>query len=369
MGDASGYHRTLATGLRALGHEVTVASDAGGWMHTGCDVSLSRPFGGKLGGAALWLKFLALSRKALTGYDVVQLRDVDFISLRPERTARAFDILRELSGSVWLTALSNNTPYIEMCTRAGSPLRYSDWAVGGRPSPQAEDHPERLAAWRGEELRGMCRHIFDGVDGVATALYEYHLATCEAVADGRPVKYCGIPVDIDEIPCKPLQVRAGEPVRILLACHRGREREKGADRLLEVLRRVVARMGPMVEVDFVQNVPYAEFQRRLERAHIVVDQLYSYTPATTALMAMARGKVTVSGAEAEYYDFIGERELRPIVNADPLRLERLEEELCSLIERPERLEQTGRESREFVERHNAAQTVARRFEELWQSKM
>ncbi len=37
---------------------------------------------------------------------------------------------------------------------------------------------------------------------------------------------------------------------------------------------------------------------------------------------MALGAVPVSGAEPEFYDFIGEKELRPIINPDPCDFEK-----------------------------------------------
>lgn len=36
-----------------------------------------------------------------------------------------------------------------------------------------------------------------------------------------------------------------------------------------------------------------------------------------SLAAMARGTVVIGGGEEEYYEFIGETELRPIINVSP----------------------------------------------------
>ena len=55
LGDYSNCHRTLATGLRALGCTVTIASDGSRWMNTHRDIDLSRA-DGKLGGAGLLLR-------------------------------------------------------------------------------------------------------------------------------------------------------------------------------------------------------------------------------------------------------------------------------------------------------------------------
>ena len=42
LGDYSNVHATLAAGLRALGHEVTLASDGDGWKGYARDIDLKR---------------------------------------------------------------------------------------------------------------------------------------------------------------------------------------------------------------------------------------------------------------------------------------------------------------------------------------
>ena len=72
----------------------------------------------------------------------------------------------------------------------------------------------------------------------------------------------------------------------------------------------------------------------------------------------------MSGAEPEYYDFIGETENRPIVNAIPDD-EKLETQLEDIVLHPERLPEQARRSREFVVKHNRDEVVARRFLDFW----
>ena len=97
---------------------------------------------------------------------------------------------------------------------------------------------------------------------------------------------------------------------------------------------------------------------------VLIDQLYSYTPATNALLAMSKGIVAVSGAEPEYYDFIGEHALQPIVNVlpDPAHIYNTLEEL---ILHRERIPQQCRDSRTFVEQHHDYRKVAQQFIDFW----
>ena len=84
-------------------------------------------------------------------------------------------------------------------------------------------------------------------------------------------------------------------------------------------------------------------------------------------MAMAYGLNVVSGGENAYYDFIGEYENRPIINA-PIDLEELTATIEEAVMHPELIAERGRRSREFVEKHNECTLVARRYLDFWLSR-
>lgn len=362
MGDASNYHYTLATGLRGAGHDVTLASDGGGWMRTGRDASLSRGEG-KMAGMWLWMRLNAMLMSKLRGYDVVQISSPGFVYLRPNLLRGLFDKLRRHNGIVTMAALGMDSLYAAACTAQDPPLRYSEWQVGSTPTPYMDSHHRELEMWLAPELSDYCRYVYDNVDGVLTALYEYHKVCSRYVQPDR-LSYAGIPISIPES----VSVIPTDRVNILVACHKGRESEKGIDRILPVVESVVARHAN-AHIDLVQNVPLEEFNRRLSQAHIVVDQLYSYTPATTALMAMSMGKTVISGGEPEYYDFIREAEDHPIINADPDNPEALHDDLDRLLSDTDLLAANSEAARRFVSKHNSADVVARRCIDFWERRM
>lgn len=151
----------------------------------------------------------------------------------------------------------------------------------------------------------------------------------------------------------------------MAAYHATRMAEKGADILLDMARRIVARHPGRATLDIVTNLPYGQFIRRLAGADIVLDQLYALSPATTALLAMANGAVPVTGGADDYYRFIGDDGLRPIVTADPFSLEQTERALEHLVTNPDALAAMRAAARPFVARHNDADVVARRFIDFW----
>lgn len=363
LGDASNFHSTLATALRSMGHRVTVASDGTGWMDTPRDIDLNRG-NGKLGGLALWLRMRYRLPRRLSGYDIVSIAGTHFAALRPQRLSMLFDMIRASNAKVFMTALATDSNYIDECFRPDSPLSYSEWQVDGRPTPHSTANMHIARDWQSAPLRDYCNHLTSNVDGVVTALYEYHLSYSRILPPQR-LAYGGIPIDTSRFSYIPT-MSVPSKVNLFLGYPSARALEKGADRLLHAARRVAADYPDRCNLDVVSNVPFDEFTRRLASAHVVIDQLYSYTPATTALMAMAMGKTVLSGAEPQFYDFIGEKQLHPVINVTPRDDRLIYEAIKETVLNPSLLARRGAEGREFVMRHNDSRVVARRYLDFWQ---
>ena len=147
--------------------------------------------------------------------------------------------------------------------------------------------------------------------------------------------------------------------------------EKGTDLFETAIRRAIERNPGKGELVIVENRPYEEYLSLMRSAHVIIDQAYSYTPATNALLSMAYGIPTVSGGEPEYYDFIGEPDTplrRPIINS-PVTLDEMTAMFDNILNHPERLRDLGKASREFVLRNNDCDIVARRFLTFWQARL
>lgn len=365
LGDYSNCQNTLATGLRRLGCDVTVVSDGCRWMDCDRQITLRRK-PGKLGALEYAARiFYGLSGGNLSGYDIVSVHDPHFVDLRPGKIRFFFDMLRRRNRSVFLSAMSTDIAYLDMLEAPDSPLRYSEWFVDGKPSRWMELHRQRWNEWHGRDLVDYQTHFFDNIDGAVSVLYEYQLGMERRLGADRSA-YGGIPVDTELYTPVQLPEKIGK-VRLFLGRDKSRMVMKGTDLLEAAARAVVERHPDKAELVIVENVPFGEFTELLKSAHVVLDQIYSYTPATTALMAMAYGLNVVSGGEPEYYDFIGEKENRPIINA-PTDIEPLTDAIERIVLNPSEIRERGRRSREFVVRHNSCETVAHRFLDFWLSK-
>lgn len=361
LGDYSNCHRTLATGLRRLGCDVTLASDGSRWMDCERDIDITRR-PGKLGGLAHTLRMHRLLCGRLSGFDIVAIHDPVFAGLRPERQRWLYDILRRRNGRVFYTAMSTDLPFLDMLEAPDSPIRYSEWFVDGKPSRMYATDPSQWESWHNPALVDYENHFFNTIDGAVSVLYEYQMGMERRLGSIR-ASYGGLPIDTALYTPVELPDRI-EKVQLFLGRDRTRKLMKGSDLLEEAARDVVARHPDKAELVIVENRPFAEFTELLRSAHVVLDQIYSYTPATTALMAMSYGLNVVSGGEPAYYDFIGEHENRPIINA-PTELDPLRQVLEETVLHPEQIRERGRRSRDFAVKHNDCEAVARRFLSAW----
>lgn len=366
IGDASGYHATLARALSAMGHNVTVASSGNYWMNTSRDIDIARR-PGKLGGALLWAKLHTTLASKIKGYDVVSLAGCDFVDLHPDRILSLFRRLKRNNGSVFLNDLSTDTPFVRMCCSDRPLLPYSEWRNPDGSLPLFAKRSQAIKnAWLGV-LDPLCREIYATVDGVTTALLEYHLSA-QQVVEPEKLRYVGIPVEIGNIAKAQIDFHASQ-LRIFMGMPRARSLEKGVDRFQVLMDELLQCEPQRFSFHHVENVPLEEYRQLIKSSHIVLDQVYSLTPATNALQAMARGQVVVSGGEQSYYDFIGEHKLRPIINVMPGREQDCLNQLIELEHNRDKLVALSKQGVEFVKKHNDVKIVAAKILEFWEERM
>lgn len=365
LGDYSNFHATLAQGLSALGCEVHLASDGCGWMQCRRDTDISRK-NGKLGGFLHLINMNRLVAGDLAGFDIVAVHDPMFTRLRPNHLHRLFKKIKANNGKIFLSAISTDIAYLQMLESPDSPLKYSEWFVNGEPSRYFKSHRNEWKSWHAPELVSYQNYFFDNIDGAVSGLYEYHLGMLRRLGADN-CAYGGIPIDTDRFHVATQEKEPDGGVRIFLGRDKYRKEMKGSDYLEYAALKAIEGNHNGSRMTLVENLPFNEFISTIDESDIVLDQIYSYTPATTALMAMAKGKCVVSGGEPDFYDFIGEINNRPIVNA-PLDKDELTSTLVRLIENPDQLRKNGLKSREFVIKHNSTKVVAQRFLKFWLSK-
>lgn len=359
LGDYSNIHACLAEELRHLGHQVTVVSDGGRYQRTEADRLLVRGRG--LIGSFKYLYDIFSLLPELSGYDVVQLVNPHFLNLKPGKINYFFRKIKEQNGSVWLT-LAGNDYYFVSAARDGKTFRFSEYRVGNEKTELARQDPEKEYGWLSREVKAFNEIVYENVAGAMSVLPEYHIAATPVLGDR--CHYTGIPIDLRTHPFTEMPP-FDDGVRIAVGMKAEMITQKGTGILLDAARELEKEMEGRVTVERVTGLSYKDYLRKIQSSHIILDQLYAYSPATNALDTMALGRVSGSGAEPEYYEFIGERKLRPVIPLSPLDPD-LKGTLRKFVENPERLRGMAREGRELVEKYNDVRIVAPKYVALWE---
>lgn len=359
VGEYSNVHWTLAQGLRTLGHEVTVVSGGDGWKDYPRDIDLCHRLDWRGHVSFAWRLLCALPR--LRGYDIVQLINPVFLEMRPGPHRLIFDYLRRNNKHVVLGAFGMDHYWVQV-NRDIRPMRYSDFNIGDFPRTDAVAQAD-IDTWIGTDAERLCRYVAEHSEAIVAGLYEYWITYQLAESGAFKPKTSFIPFPIAENKPRPAQ---GDRIRIFVGISKGRSQYKGTDIMLRAAKRLERAYPGRLELIVAEGVPFAQYQSMMDGSDVILDQLYSYTPAMNALLAMSKGIVCVGGGEEEHYDLIGESALRPIINVEPNE-ESVYGQLEKLVLHPERLPELKRQSMEYVSKHHGVEKVAREYEKLYLS--
>lgn len=372
IGEASFLHNTLKKGLVERGHRVTTMSDGNGWHDAPRDIDLRRNGRwGKLGGLrVVWQLLRHLPQ--LCGNDVVQIHNYQFVPLMYRWNTLLLRFLKLTNRRV-VKGCFGDDPQIFRRQAQGVPA-YSDTYWSGQLQ-NAELHRDRIAEVVEHGAEASWRKTTRMADALVACLYEYWLDYNEPPYAAK-LHYIPLPMECEKMVrwCDGEMVKCvgndtpSHPIIILIGLQPKRDFMKGAMKIATFVEEVARRHPGMVQIKYVEGVPYDEYMRLLVEADVLVDQLYSYTPSMNSLAAMARGTVVIGGGEEEYYEFIGEKTLRPIINVRP---DVPDEENITAIERAlftdGMLERMAQESIQFVHKYHDYRLVAKQYEQLYYS--
>lgn len=361
LGEYSNVHNTLAQGLRALGHEVTVASDGDHWKDYPRDIDLSRDLESRTGALSLlWRIMKALP--SMRGYDIVQLINPIFLELKAERIMPFYRYLRRHNRRILMAAFGMDYYWAKVNTDI-RPLRYSDFNFGSTPRTDIEAQRFRHE-WIGTPKQLLNETIARDCDGIPAGLYEYWATYNEVTdtgRDGRAIRdkmqFLPFPIVPQE---NPVTTHDGGPLRLFAGISPGRNAYKGTDIMLKAAQALRERYPDRLELRIAEGVPFEQYKHMMDGSDAILDQLYSYTPSMNSLLAMSKGIIVVGGGEPENYDILGEKELRPIINVQPDE-QSVYDELEQLLLHPERIPLLKRQSVEYINRHHDYIRVAEKY--------
>lgn len=359
LGEYSNVHWTLATGLRQLGHTVTVVSDGDSWKNYQRDISLKRKQGSL--GTIRYLMKLAYTLPKLRGYDVVQLINPVFLSLKAERFYPIYDYLRRNNKLVFMGAFGMDHYWVKAGIDCKT-FRYSDFNLGKEIRHYKENN-----IWINDWLLGekgkLNQYIAHDCDGIISGLYEYHASYMPYFKD--KLQYIPFPIDCSMHSYIP---RGRNPkINFFIGIQKARNEYKGTDIMLTALKELIEKYPEQCQLTKVESVPYKQYCSLMDNCDVILDQLYSYTPAMNALQAMAKGIIVVGGGEPENYEMLNEQEIHPIINVIPDQQD-VFRKLEKLVLEQDQLPRLSEESYHYIQKHHNHIQVAQQYLDFWMSR-
>ena len=371
LGEYSRLHNSLKEGLTALGHEVTLLGTGDYFKNFPADIKLKRKFdkglsrkikialykffGIDISSTNLKNQFFKHSEK-LKGFDVVQLINESPLGIQPKHETEFIRFLKNHNKKLFL--LSCGTDYISVKFAYEKKFRYSIL------TPLFEGKVDEKAffpvlKYLQPEFKKLHQFVYKNTEGVLASDMDYHLPLID-----HP-KYLGLipnPINTDKLAFleNPIQNK----IVIFHGINRGNFYKKGNDLFQKAIQIIQEKYPDNTEIIVVENLPYAEYIKFYDKAHILLDQVYAYDQGYNALEAMAKGKVVFTGAEKEFLEHYNLQEDEVCINALP-DVDALVEKLSWLIENPEEISRIGQNARAFIEREHHYIKIAEHYLESW----
>lgn len=364
VGEYSGLHLNLKDGLIKLGCKVDLISYGDSWKKIGPEENLSSraiyPLSVLFN--ELNIKMLKFSRNC-EDYDIVQFINPIVTHSRLQIALGSLIInkiiikrLINKSKKSYLLAAGDDHYYfkaIESGLFKYHPLTYSE----KYDMPFYKKWYSQY--WKNEKLREWNIELVKIVNGVIPCLYEYDIGyEYEKVKNKR--KYIPFPFPFVNNAKK----NQKDDIKKLKVLHvESRYGFKGTNIVVEAFKKI-QQMDVEISVEILRKMPFKEFQKKINDADVVVDQLNSYSYAYTAINALAMGKIVISGFEPEMLKKYGIDGCNAILNCQP-NADQLVLKLLYLNDNKNNLLRWGEEGINFINKYHDSVKVAKQYLNEW----
>ena len=371
VGEFSRLHNSLKEGLTALGHEVVIIANGDGFKNYPADLSTKAKWcETKLGNIPRQIIF------RLTRFDIARiefgirfyfhlnkLKDFDvvqFINEAPIQTTPSLErfLLKKLIHQNKKTfLLCCGVDYLVAQHLIEKKERYSIMNPYFE-NPKSKKEYQFLLDFLSKSHKKTHQLIYQNIHGVIASDIDYLLPM-----QGHP-KFLGLtPNPINTAAIDFSELKIDDKIILFLGINRGTYFTKGITFFEKALEIVKEKMGDRIEIIIAENLPYQTYINQYNRAHIILDQVYSFDQGYNALEAMAKGKVVFTGAEIEFEEYYNLTE-KVAINALP-DVDSLVKDLTHLIENPAEISTIGKRARTFIEEHHNYKNCAEDYLSKW----
>ena len=375
VGEFSRLHNSLKEGLLALGHEVILVNNGDGFKNFPADISIrANFFKSKLGNIPrqIWVRIfkydLALLEhgirfwwisKKLKNFDIVQL-----INESPIQTVSRLELFllkRLFKQNQNIFLLCCGIDYSTVTHMLQKKDRYSVMNAYFEGIPEAKKQYDYFFDFIDKPHKKIHKFLYKNIRGVIASDLDY-----VAPLLGNE-KYLGLianPINTDKTTV--IENKISDKINIFLGINTGNSYKKGISFFESAIEIIQEKYPNKVVVKITKDIPYSEYQKHFEKAHILLDQVYGFDQGFNALEAMAKGKVVFTGAEIEFLEHYHLQENEVAINALP-NVADLVKKLSFLIENPSEIDRIGINAIQFIQKEHHYVTQAQKYVELWKT--
>lgn len=371
VGEYSRLHNSLKEGLKHFNHDVTIVAAKDGFKNYEVDLPIRKKYTKgflkkiknliyrltKIDIESLYVKKQIIELKPkLSNFDIVQFINEASFLCTANIEKDIFDLISSWNKNCFL--LSCGTDYISVKYAYDGKFRYSIL------TPYLNGKEQLLSTYGLKFLQQdfieLHHHIYKSIVGVIASDLDYHLPLKD-----HP-KYLGLipnPINTEELEFKKINIE--DKIVIFHGINSHNYYKKGNNIFEDALALINQKYADKIKVITVKSLPYNEYIKTYNEAHILLDQVYAYDQGFNALEAMAKGKVVFTGAEKEWLDYYDIKEDSIAINALP-DAEKIANKLEWLILNPEKITEISTNARHFVETHHNYISCAKQYLNTWQ---
>lgn len=352
VGDFSGLYSYLKQGLQLLGQDVFLLADGDYWKKIpGADAPL---YGKRTGNNTIISYILSIPTLIKT---IHHLNKYDVIQIINTTTLYRTNII----GRIVLKKLKNKTKILALSAAGADYYQYKIWHEKKfRYNPFDGELPK---VYKNKLTRTLLKYfetfVVKSVDEIIPNTFIYAEAY-RFIPNSR--KTIPFPINIDNISYQKNIVHD----RIIFFHGVNREGDKGTKFIRDAMNIIQKKYPDQVDCIINGHLPFEEYTKIMGKTNVVIDQCLSYGYGINACIAMAQGKVVMSGFEPEALTEL-EIESCPGINILP-EVGDIVSKMEWIIQHKEEIPKIGLESRKYIEEHHHYVKIAQRYIDIWMEK-
>jgi len=370
IGEYSRLHNSLKEGLLKLGHEVTINGFNDGFKDFPIDLKFEKKF------EKGFLKKIKVLTYYLTRFDISsyltykqfiknqnKFKDFDVVQFINENSffcnyyyeKKILQFIFKNNKKVFLLSCGDDYLYVKYNFENTNNKSIIQPYINGKIKKK---NFLNVLKFKTKSYAKLHQYIFKNIMGVIASDVDYHIPL------KNHSKYLGLisnPIIIDDFPKEDIKIE--DKIVIFHGINKINYYKKGNDFFEKALLIIKTKYPNKVEIIVAESLPYKNYIKLYNKAHIVLDQVFALDQGYNALEAMAKGKVVFTGAEKEFEKYYKINE-KVAINALP-NVGYLVTELTYLIENPDEIIAIGKRARNFIEREHDYKIIAQKYIDIW----